>query len=130
MVCHLGHRSNLVNPPVEFEIVVGHGSCRESLFESAPNGLAIDVAYLAYRGNSLIFIVDNEACDTVINDLFYSAPTPSDDRCSAGHSFDQHQAVPPDARRIKRGSSRFWDFHNHLVARSGSSGLNFVPSRV
>jgi hypothetical protein len=46
IVCYLGHpilAPNLESAPIQFEIVMRHGSCSEALLERASNGLTVDL---------------------------------------------------------------------------------------
>jgi hypothetical protein len=67
-----------------------HRSCREALFEYAPNSLPVDLAWSVYGRNGLVLVGDNAARDTVIDNLCYSAMMPGDGALAllGGHHVD------------------------------------------
>ena len=73
------------------QVILGHARKREAFFENAVTAKSVEDANVFYGIDGLLFIVDDEAGNAVIDDFGNGAATPGDDRCSACHSLDHRE---------------------------------------
>jgi hypothetical protein len=74
------------------EVRSDHSFTGETLLKRFPHATAVNKAEILNGLYSFNLVFDDEAGDTVLDDLGYRTARVSDDGRSAGHGFDHHKA--------------------------------------
>src|SRR5690348_2044259 len=91
---------------IEFLVAARHRGRGEAAFEGGADARAVVADDFADRGGRGLQAVDDAAGDAILQHLRDRAAVPGDDRGSAGHRLDHHQAErlrPVDREQQRRG---------------------------
>ena len=110
-------------------IVLGHAPRGKTLFKGRPDRTPVKLMQPTDGCNCLLFIVNDESCQTVLNDFRHGSAPEGNDRCPAGHGFDHHQAErlgPVDGKKQSRRilQKTFFSGVIDLADEFGARGIN------